>query len=128
MDSSVERIEKLEERISDLEGLIQSLVVSVQFNSQEPFEAECAKRMITGHKRSALQMQIGIMLRRKNGQDIPRYPDSLFPQYPSVLEATRGEYSTQEEMAKALVPLVGSEETASVLLDAYQQRGLGSSF
>lgn len=128
MDSSVERIEKLEERISDLEGLIQSLVVSVQFNSQEPFEAECAKRMITGHKRSALQMQIGIMLRRKNGQDIPHYPDSLFPQYPSVLEATRGEYSTQEEMVKALVPLVGSEETASVLLDAYQQRGLGSSF
>lgn len=124
-DAVLHRIARLEERVSDLTGLLQSLAVSAQLTEDEPFEAACVRHMITGEQRSALQMQIAIMLARKAGKSVDRFPDSLFPQYPTVVASKTQSFASVDDMAVALAPVVGSPELAKILLEAYEKRGLG---
>ncbi|TFH99947.1 hypothetical protein [Micrococcus lylae] len=119
------RVERLEEKLSEAMGLIQSLVVSVEFNDKEPFARECAVHFISGVKQAAVQMQIAIMETRMKGQPVDTYPDTMFGQFPSVVAAKRQEFSSMDDMAESLAPLVGSRELAKKLVVAYRQRGLG---
>lgn len=124
-NTTLDRITKLEERVSELTGLLQSLAVAAQFSDDEPFEAVCVQHMITGQQRSAIQMQIAIMRARRKNKSVEHYPETLFPQYPSVVASKTQSFTSLEDMAAALAPVAGSQELAAALLKAYEKRGLG---
>lgn len=115
MNKEFERDENELARLSDL---IFSLVHSVQYRPDRPFDALLCQHMLFGEDRIALKLALYAVDRRLDGKD-PGRPSRLVVKYPGLARAYESSALQTAQALEILSEFVGSVD-AECFLRAYQ--------
>jgi hypothetical protein len=117
--------DRLLERVARLEEQVQSLIVSVRYRRDEPWERTLLTLGITGEERVNLMMVLAAVLQRAVGE-VPSRPRDTSRAHPAVVAATEDAPVDRSE-ALLLVSEVAScsPVVAARLFKAWADRGLG---
>lgn len=121
-----DRIEKLQEEIAELQDLLLTLTLSVQYSEDNPFLARVARYQIAGEKRTALNMVLASIQARAEGHEPPqvKHPAVLEP-FPVIAEAQKPGSIDLAEAIRLVAQIVGNQEKAFEILKAHQASGFG---
>ncbi|GMA32939.1 hypothetical protein [Litorihabitans aurantiacus] len=121
------RIERLEKQVEELRALLTSVILSVNFHEDLPFESEMARREVAGERRAALNLVLACIAARSRGETPSRVRNSrMLEQFP-VLELAQSPAAIDLDEAIALVAdLVGSRDAALDVLKAHKAAGFGA--
>ncbi|SNC73523.1 hypothetical protein SAMN05445756_2007 [Kytococcus aerolatus] len=118
---------RLQEEVSELQDLVRSLSLSVQYGEAEPFEAFLTRHGIAGRRRSALHLTLDAVLARALGQDPHPLSAHALEDLSEFADPLRqaGEPGpvTRGEALRILAQVVGSTELAEEALEAHRARG-----
>ncbi|MGP5195720.1 MULTISPECIES: hypothetical protein [Micrococcaceae] len=120
-----QRIADLEARVSALEDRLHTLVLCVQYQDDEPFDAEVSRLMLHGRDRVVLNLVLGAILDRANGQLLLPRPDPNHLDHPALDAAFVPEQMSADEAVRIVSLVVGGEAAAKRIIQAHRDRGFG---
>ena len=117
--------EELEQRLERLEEQVQSLIVSVRYRRDEPWQRELLTLGITGQETQDLMQVIVAVLNRAVGE-VPSSPRDPSSTHPAVLAACEDAPIDRAEAIRLVKEVASCNDTvARRLLKAWADRGLG---
>ncbi|PFG33912.1 hypothetical protein [Sanguibacter antarcticus] len=118
-------ITELQQRVRDLEDRLYTLTVSVAYREDQPYFAEVSRSMLSSEDRSVLGLVMSGILDRASGQSTMRPPEREHLTHPALDKAFSPGPITYHEAVQIVSMLVGSEESASRIIEAHRLQGFG---
>lgn len=102
-----DRIEVLEAEVARLKDLLMTVVGSVEYRKNKPFDALLSQLMIFGEKRIELLLILNGILNRLNGRQHLSKPEALFKENSYLIQAYSDEPIDELQAVALLNELVG---------------------
>lgn len=131
MDSAVSREEfdalkeELEQTRSELREIIRALVRSVELTDEHPWSRALAESLTGGEKASQVFWAIGTCLNKARTGEVPSFSDNLLEWLPTLRDIAETPIESRADIVAVVSKIVGNEADAAVLVNGYEQRGLG---
>ncbi|PVE19868.1 hypothetical protein [Arthrobacter sp. Bz4] len=124
-NSKEQQIASLEARVAALEDRLHTLVLCVQYQEDEPFDAEISRLMLHGEDRVVLNLVLSAILDRASGKQLPKRPDPAHLDHPALDAAFVSETVSADEAVRLVSMVVGGDYAAERVIRAHQKRGFG---
>lgn len=124
-DTENDRVATLEARVIALEDRLHTLVLCVQYQDDEPFDAEISRLMLHGEDRVVLNLVLRAILERASGNPLSPLSGRNGLNHPALERAYVSAPITASEAIQIVSMVVGGELTAERVIKAHRDRGFG---
>lgn len=123
----MDRLERLEARVRELEDKYLSLISCVKFDPEQPYTAKLLQLDLAGARRTVVNLVISAILTRARGE-APRKPHSLMQElHPSLAAVFDSGPITRDEAIGYVARAIGvAPHVAEAVLVAHRDAGLGA--
>lgn len=124
-DTDSDRVAALEARVVALEDRLHTLVLCVQYQEDEPFDAEISRLMLHGEDRVVLNLVLRAILERASGKPLSPIPGRNVLSHPALERAYASGPISAAEAVHIVSMVVGGDLAAERVIKAHRDRGFG---